>query len=135
MSVMMAHLATFVKTDADMVLARRAAPHNSYTQVLERCMTIMNMAWQGLSTARSELSDHGLESILEKAQTAKDIRELCGENAEFQRQYRASHEPVLAVLNQFAGEMELKGTPVIIEEAADDEQIAGMLQYDSHLMY
>lgn len=40
MSVMMAHLATFVKTDADMVLARRAAPHNSYTQVLERCMTI-----------------------------------------------------------------------------------------------
>jgi hypothetical protein len=129
MSVMLAHLATFIKEDSEMVLARRAAPYNSYTQVLERCMTIMNMAWQGLSSARCGLPDDTLEKICAGAKSAKDIRQMCFENAEFQRLYRDSHAPAMEMLNTFASEMELKGVPLITQDAAADSDIAGMLKH------
>ena len=88
------------------------APYNSWTQVLERCMTMMNMAWQGISVAWLALVTAELEKLVMAAGTGSELRKLCEKSPEIERQYRESHQPGFDVMKSFASQMELKGTDI-----------------------
>ena len=54
-SVQIAHIATSVKLNLDMLVAARTAPHQSYTNPAERIMADLNLALQNTAIAREEM--------------------------------------------------------------------------------
>ena len=126
LTVKHALVSVFLQLDLDMLDARRCAAGQSYTQEVERIMSILNLAWQGLGIARNEMEDE-FESSIKNLSTSKKIREEFVRDPRLRVAWMAAHRDVIAVMERFAKRMELKGVPFEVASPATEEQVQDSL--------
>jgi hypothetical protein len=81
MAVQLAALALALEMDAEMVVLMRTAPGQSYVNPVERVMSVLKLAGQGLATARAACTPE-TEAVLKDANSMKQVREaLAGTDA------------------------------------------------------
>jgi hypothetical protein len=73
--VQLAYLCLVLHLDLDMLILLRTAPGQSYVNPVERVMSVLNLAMQGLALARARCSDE-LEAKLKGASSVKSIRQV-----------------------------------------------------------
>ncbi len=78
-TVQMGLLNIFVAMDLDMVIAIRCAPHHSYQNPAERCMSTLNLGLQGSSLVREEIQHEGM---IRNMTTLKSIRDCAKKNSQ-----------------------------------------------------
>ena len=54
-SVQVAIVCLFLRLNLDMIVAVRCAPHQSWTNLAERCMSILNLALQNVALQRESM--------------------------------------------------------------------------------
>ena len=73
LSVKLALICYFLKSDKDMIIAVRTPPYNSWKDPAERMMSILNIAMQGVGLAKEKMSDE-TEQQLGDCSSMKQIR-------------------------------------------------------------
>ena len=74
-SVQVALMSLFIKTNADMVLAVRTPPQNSWKDPAERVMSILNVGLHAIGLMRDKIENLSLEHRLKSAKNMKEIRD------------------------------------------------------------
>jgi hypothetical protein len=74
-SVQLAYLCLALELDLDQLILLRTAPGQSYVNPVERVMSVLNLAIQGLALARAASSDE-LEAKLKGASSIESIRKV-----------------------------------------------------------
>jgi hypothetical protein len=73
--IQLAHLCLALKLDLEQLILLRIAPGQSYVNPVERVMSLLHLAVQGLALARAVSSDE-LEAKLKGASSIKSIRKV-----------------------------------------------------------
>ena len=141
-SVKMALISLFRALNLDMLIAIRTCPYQSWRNLAERVMSILNLALQNVSLSRKQMQDH-LEAMVKNKNTLSDLRKILASNSELHHEYRVSmDEPMKAVADRFQA-MKLKDEPVVVGFPATDDDITDMVEQirfiepgiSDHLLY
>lgn len=91
-SVQVSIVCLFLRLNLDMVVAVRCAPHQSWTNLAERCMSILNLALQNVALQRDLMSEE-LEKYVSNVSTLSELRSLASSKPEFKTAYLRSMQP------------------------------------------
>ncbi len=119
----------FLRLNLDMIVAGRCAPHQSWTNLAERCMSILNLALQNVALQR--------ESMPEELEKCVNSRGLVSSKPEFKAAYLKSMQPVIDLLNDQFARTKLKESTFRTFTGANESDIQQMfdevLQIDNTL--
>ena len=106
--------------------AVRCAPHQSWTNLAERCMSILNLALQNVALQREMMS----EDLEKYASDVSTLSELRGQSTKlgFRAAYSRSMQPVIDLLNSHFARMKLKETPFSVYTGARETDIQEMFE-------
>ena len=107
-----------------MLVALRTAPGNSWSNPVERLMSIVNLGLQGVGVIRQKGSE-SLEAALKPENNMKAVRDVLS-NSALEDDWRASMEPTLKILNKQMTKLSLKEKPFTPETPATVEDIEGL---------
>ncbi|CAG2208685.1 unnamed protein product [Mytilus edulis] len=124
-SVQLSYLVIFFALDLDMLIAARTAPSQSYANPAERCMSLLNMALQHVSLQRREM-DANSEVRVKSLSSLKKLRSAADKQPALREKLMESLEPVLAQLKQRFSQLKLHDDPVLVHDAASDEEMKNM---------
>lgn len=97
-SVQVSIVCLFLRLNLDMIVAVRCASHQSWTNLAERCMSILNLALQNVALQREPMSEV-LEKCVSDVSTLSHLRGLVSSKSEFKAAYLRSMQPVIDLLN------------------------------------
>ena len=132
MSVKLALFVLFLEGDFDQLNARRSCPYQSWAQEVERAMSLLNLAWQATSIARTSLGtttdgtpqhEAMLQHMLNQK---KSLREALGTTVKLTNQWRETLEVGMEMLQEHAERMNLRGVPLRSREYATDAEVDGV---------
>ena len=92
-SVQVALICLFFYLDLDMLVAMRTCPTQSWTNIAERVMSILNIALQHCATER-EAMDAQFERILKAKNNMTNLREATSKNSALQNAFATNMFPV-----------------------------------------
>ncbi|KAK3084947.1 hypothetical protein FSP39_021903 [Pinctada imbricata] len=101
----------FMQADLDMLIAIRTAPNQSWINLTERCMSILNFALQHCALARDEMPEQ-YEKMIKNKSTLNAIRNAAECNPGLKTAYAESMKGVLTTVKDRFQRMKLKGEPV-----------------------
>ena len=126
-SVKMALIALFRALNLDMLVAIRTCPYQSWRNLAERVMSVLNLALQNVSLSRKRMEDH-FESMVQNKSTLGDLRAVLESNFELRAGYRDSmDEPIRALADRFRA-MKLKDEPISVNFPATGDDITDMVE-------
>ncbi|SMN01555.1 hypothetical protein SPONL_2127 [uncultured Candidatus Thioglobus sp.] len=126
-SVKISLLALFLGLNLDMLIAVRTCPYQSWTNLVERVMSTLNLALQNMSLARKKMPDEAEASVKGK-NTLTDIRAEIERSTDLKDELRDSmSHPMILLAKQFSA-MKLKGQPLRSGVAATDQEIDAMFE-------
>ena len=94
-----------------MIVAVRCAPHQSWTNLAERCMSILNLALQNVALQRESMPEE-FEKCASDVSSLSELRNLASSKPEFKAAYLQSMQPVIDLLNGRFTRMKLKDSPL-----------------------
>ena len=121
-SVQVALICLFLSLDVNMLVAVRTCPGQSWVNLAERCMSLLNLCLQGVALMRDKAADEFEQKIV-KQTTMQEMRSLAGKCVGLKEAFGASIKPVIDLLNQHFKRMKLKGEPMVAAVGAEDEEI------------
>ena len=121
-SVQVSLVALFRSLNLDYLLATRTAPYHSYTNPVERCMSILNLGMQSLGLTRTKMNDD-IEQALSSANSMSAICAAPNQLPALRGHRQQSLQPCIAMLNGVFSRLHLKGEPVTTHPAAADDEI------------
>lgn len=125
-SVQLAHIAVFMKLDLDILIAVRTAPGGSYLNPVERIMSILNIALQGVALERGKMTE-ALEKVMSNCNSMADVRSASTRCVELKDAFSDSMQPVLSLMCERFGRIQLKEEPIIPRVAtASEKDLADM---------
>ncbi|XP_062607328.1 uncharacterized protein LOC134269121 [Saccostrea cucullata] len=124
-SVKLAHIATFIALDLDLLIAARTAPFHSYYNPAERCMSLLNLALQNVSLQRNSM-DVNFEYIVKPASSLKKLRDLSERQPNVKTALEESLEPTLSLLKHRFSKLKLHNRNVVVHDAATFEEIKNL---------
>ena len=107
-SVQVALICLFLSLDVDMLVAVCTCPGQSWVNLAERCMSLLNLCLQGVALMRDKAADE-FEHKIVKQTTMQEMRSLAGKCMGLKEAFGASIKPVIDLLNQRFKRMKLKG--------------------------
>ncbi|KAK6182622.1 hypothetical protein SNE40_010264 [Patella caerulea] len=122
LSVKVSLIALFVALDLTCLIAIRTAPHQSYRNPVERCMSTLNLGLQFISLMRDKL-DEKSEQLLSKANSMSDIRKCAEQNPGMQEKILQSTKPCVDLLNEVFQRLEYTERPVKTYDAVSKADI------------
>lgn len=125
-TVKLSLLVLFIQLDLDMLVALRTAPHHSWVNPAEGCMSILNLALQHVALAREKMTDE-FEKALKNKSSLSAVRKNAERSNAFKEALIASMDPVIALLKNRFGRMKLKGESLIVHDAATDEALKSVV--------
>ena len=135
-SVQVSLVCLFLRLNLDMIVAVRCAPHQCWTNLAERCMSILNLALQNVALQREPMPDD-LEKCVSDVSTLSDLRGVASKKPEFRAAYLKSMQSVIDLLNGRFSRMKLKESLLTTYPGASDRDIeelfAEILQIDGTL--
>ena len=113
----LALMSIFLEKDLDMLVAVRTPPYHSWKNPVERVMSIVNIALQGVGLMRSPMSEKQ-EKEISGCNSVKSIREVCESNDELQTALADSLQSTKCLLETLFSRLKLKGIPFQVFHAA-----------------
>ena len=126
-SVQVSLVCLFLRLKLDMIVAIRCAPHQSWTNLAERCMSILNLALQNVALQRESMSPD-FEKKVSDVSTLSDLRSLLSNKSDFQAAYLNSMQPVIDLLNNRFSRMKLKESRISTYTGASESDIQAMFE-------
>ena len=123
LSVQVSLICLFLRTNADMVIAVRTPPQNSWKDPAERVMPILNIGLQSVGLMRRSLSDVALEHKLKSAKNMKGIRAMVENTDGLKEQVIESVRPVKELLEDIFSRLKQKDKNFKTFHSASDEDI------------
>ena len=111
-SVQMSLICLFVQYDVDVLIAVRSVPRNSWTNLAERVMPVLNVALQNVALECSRNSPQ-MESLVKCKNTMHDVRLTAERFPQLNTEYKESTEGGINLVNSHFQRMHLKGTPLM----------------------
>ena len=105
LSVQLSLLAIFKELDLDFLCAVRTPPQHSWKNPVERIMSILNLAFQGVGCMREKVAH---EEELKRCGTLKSLRQLAKQLPEIEQEVLASVKPVSDLLSTLIKRLKLK---------------------------
>lgn len=124
-SVQVSLVCLFLRLNLAMIVAVRCAPHQSWTNLAERCMSILNLALQNVALHREPMAEN-LEKCASDVSTLSDLRGLQSTKPDFKDAYLRSMQPVIDLLNGRFARMKLKESPLSTYTGASESDIQEM---------
>ena len=121
-SVQVALICIFLHLDLDMLVAMRTCPTQSWTNVAERVMSLLNIALQHCATER-EAMDVQFEKILKATNNMTNLREAASKNPALKNAFATSMLPVMDLIANRFENMKLKDNQVQCFPSASDESV------------
>ena len=118
-SVQVSIVCLFLRLNLDMIIAVRCAPHQSWTNLAERCMSILNLALQNVALQRESMPEE-FEKCASDVSSLSELRNLASSKPEFKAAYLQSMQPVIDLLNGRFTRMKLKDSPLSTYTGASD---------------
>ena len=125
--VQVALICLFFHLNVDMLVAMRTCPTQSWTNVAERVMSILNLALQHCATER-DLMDPQYEKIRKSKNNMTQLREAATKNQSLRNAFSNSMKPVKQLLTDRFESMKLKDRNVKCSAAASEEQIKNFFE-------
>ena len=119
-SVILAAVAAFLKLNLDVAIFFRTAPNNSWANEVERCMSTLNLAIQGLAFARGELATH--EALAAAASSIAQVRQIATK-AGFKEEWIAAMAQPIAVLTSRMEQLRYTGRAVTVTTPATEPEV------------
>ena len=113
----LALISIFIEKDLDMLVAVRTPPYHSWKNPVERVMSIVNIALQGIGLMRSPMSEKQ-EKEISSCNSVKSIREVCESNGELQAELADSIQSTKCLLETLLSRLKLKDIPFQVFRAA-----------------
>jgi hypothetical protein len=107
-TVKLSLLSLFIQLDLDMLIALRTAPYNSWVNLAERVMPILNLALQHCALERDKMPDKEEKKMKNKGSLSA-VRNCAEINSGFQEAYTTSMQTPIKILSERFGRMTLKG--------------------------
>ena len=126
-SVKCALVCLFIELDLDFLVAARTAPGHSWTNPVERVMSLLNLGIQNVAIARTPTEQ--MEGTLHSCNSMSDIRKAATTQPALKHAWGQSLKPVLDILNGRFARLSLKGRPVCTEEYAEDAEIDAVMRH------
>lgn len=126
-SVQASLLALFIDLDLDFLCAMRTCPTQSWTNLAERVMSILNIALQHCALEREKLSGQ-LEDIVKKCNNMNKLREEAEENPELKKAFTTSMQSVISLVEGRFESMKLKENNIQCAKSCDDAAIDSFFQ-------
>lgn len=135
-SVQVAMICMFLQLDVDFLAAVRTCPGQSWINLAERCMSLLNLCLQGVALMREKTTEE-FERKIASYNTMKELRSAADKNHDLKEAFSTAMEPVIDLLNQRFERMKLKGENMVaykgMPEQALDEFFATVAVIDSTL--
>ena len=126
-SVKVSLLALFVQLDLDMLVALRTAPNNSWMNLAERVMPVLNLALQHCALCRDSMQENSEKKMRNKGcMTA--VRNLAESDPLFKEEFIESVASVIESVNSRFERMKIKGVPIKTGIGLSDAVIECLLQ-------
>lgn len=116
-TVKLSLLSIFMEMDLDMLIALRTAPNNSWVNPAERLMSILNLALQHVALERKPMPEN-FEKKMKNKSSLGAVRNQAEYTEGFQEAYTESVRPVIDLVNDRFGRMNVKGVPLKTFNAA-----------------
>ena len=108
LSVQLALIALFRRLNLDMLIAARTDPGHSFVNLVERIMSLLNIALYGVALERSKMSEQ-FESVLRRCNSMSEIRNTAASNPGMEEKLcKILAEPARVVSDRFS-QLCLKG--------------------------
>lgn len=122
-SVQVALLGVFKRYDLDMLVACRTAPGQSFINPVERIMSLLNLALQGIALERSPMAAE-YEDLLKSCSSMAEIRETAAKTPSLQSAYVNSVQPCIDLIVSRFNRLSLKEERVCaMSSCADDDDL------------
>ena len=127
-SVKLSLIALFRALDLDMLISVRTCPYQSWTNLAERVMSILNLALQHVALARRSM-EPDLEEIIKGKNTLGEVRKMLVENPGLEDALRDSMQgPITTLADRFKA-MKIKEQGVGVAFAASEDEIKHVLNF------
>ncbi len=108
-------LALFKIGDFDILNVGRCAPHQSYINPAERCMSLLNIGLQRLALQRDKAAAY--KATIKSCGSMKSLREKATKHQGFKEAFQASIEAPRRLLGNIFANLQLKGKHVAVFDA------------------
>ena len=115
-SVQVSLICAFIQFDLDVLIAVRTAPGNSWTNLTERVMPVLNLALQNIPLEHSQMSPQ-MESLIKYKNSMHDVHLTAERFPQLKTGYKESTGLINLVNSRFQ-RMQLKGTPLMTYQGA-----------------
>ena len=122
-SVQLSLLSLFIELNLDFLCAVRTPPYNSWQNPVERIMSTINIALQGIGVVRNETE---YDDKLKNCNNMKQVRDLAQKVPELERAVLDSMEDMKALMYSFFMRLKLKEEPFHTFHAASQEDITAL---------
>lgn len=124
-SVQLSLIALFLALDLDFICAVRTAPSHSWSNPVERIMSILNLGLQCVGLMR-EKGDDEFEKVAAKCNSLSTLREAAKKDPAFQEAAVDSLTHVKSLLVQLLDRLQLKGNKFIPFFPASEDDISSL---------
>jgi len=125
-SVQLAHIATFVSLDIDILIAARTAPSHSYANPAERCMSLLNLTLQNVALQRDKMNDNS-EFKIKYSSSLKKLRGITEKQPALKTALIESLEPTISKLKHRFSKLKLHDEHVVVHDAATQGEIDSIM--------
>ena len=127
-SVKLSLVGLFRRLDLDMLVACRTCPGNSWANVAERVMSLLNIAYQNVALSRNHIPAV-FEQLARRCSNMAQLRTTAQKNKGFREAWVQAVQDVIGIVGDRQERMALKGQKFLTHEAASDEEIAEFTQH------
>ena len=129
LTVWLSLVCLFLHGDLDLLIAMRTCPTQSWKNVVEKIMCVLNLALYGVTLVRSAMGDEMEQMIGACNNSMASIRQAASCNQELQDACMASVQPVKDLLHSRFEKLSLKDEAFTTFGAASEDELISMLSH------
>lgn len=123
LAVQVSLLCMFIEMDLDILVAARTAPHQSYRNPVERCMSTLNLGLQFVALERKEM-DPDFEKRVKNLSSLKTLRNAASTSDDLKVKMISSVQPCIDTMCNVFSRLEYTGKPVSVQHGAHDDAVS-----------
>eukprot|EP00117_Sycon_ciliatum_P016059 scpid36605/ scgid15654/ len=124
-SVQVSLMCLFKSLGLDYLVAMRTAPMQSYRNIVERVMSILNLGMQAIGMMRSTMADD-MEKLLKNVNSMAELRAQAERHPALKDAVSKAMEAPMELMSSTLSRLKLKDEPVTVLPGADDASIDEM---------
>ena len=121
-SVQIVTIALFLYMDLDIMHKVQTVANHSYANIVERVMSILNLALQNISLCRPAMTEE-LENMYMRCKSLADVRRVGKDHPEFRKAWLDVHEQLLEIVREMFSHLNLKGKPFETFTVAQEREL------------